>query len=105
MDSPEIETRVKTEIGHQWSRTNAHGVDPRAGLVTPEIIRCRSMYGSQEADIDVWLVLTELAGSRDGYMVVCDQSATQFGLATTTTEGHVAFLGWYGGFWDAFENM
>jgi hypothetical protein len=51
------------------------------------------------------LVLTEVAGSRDGYLMVCDLSAAQFGLAMTTTEGYVAFLGWYGGFWEAFGGM
>ena len=106
MESAEIAARVQAEIGDQWSRSNAHGVDLRSCLVPPEKIRCRSVSSPcQDAELDLWLVLTEVPESRDGYLIVCDQAAEQFGLAMGTTEGHVAFLGWYGGFWDALESM
>lgn len=106
MKSEEIGARVTAEIGDQWGRSNAHGVDLAKSLVAPERIRCRSFVADcREEEIDLWLVLTETPASRDGYLIVCDQSAQKFGLATTTTDGVVAFLGWYGGFWEAFDNM
>jgi hypothetical protein len=106
MESTEVEARVRTEVDGKWTRSNAHGVDLAKSLVAPERIRCRSLdAGAQGEELDLWLVLTEIPESRDGYLIVCDESAKEFGLAMPTTEGYVAFLGWYGGFWDAFEGM
>jgi hypothetical protein len=105
MGSSEIAARVKAEIGDQWSRANTYGVDLRSCLVPPEKIRCRSVSPPSQSELDLWLVLTAVPESRDGYLIVCDQAAEQFGLAMGTTEGYVAFLGWYGGFWDALESM
>jgi hypothetical protein len=106
MESDEIGARVKAKIAGQWSRSNAHRVDLAKSLLAPERIRCRALgTRSQAEELELWLVVTEIPGSRDGYLIVCDESADQFGLATGTAEGDIAFLGWYGGFWDAFESM
>lgn len=109
MEPREIAAQVEQEIAGQWSRSNAHGVDLRRCLVTPRLIRCRNTFPTPDApsprELELWLVLTEIPDSTDGYLIVCDQAAERFGLAITSTEDEVVFLGWYGGFWDAFESM
>jgi hypothetical protein len=103
MNSEEVAAVVKAEIGNRWGESNAHGVDLRTCVVTPE--KKTYVDGISERVIDLWLVLEEDAKERKGYKIVFDEVQRLFGLATTQRNGPDVFLGFYGTFMETLESM
>ena len=103
MESGEILTLIELEIAGDWSHTNAHGVNLRTCLVTPE----KKLYhlhpnGTQE----LWLVLEEDPTTRGGYKIVYDDVRKEFGLATADISDPIDFyLGPYGSFFKTLDAM
>jgi hypothetical protein len=103
MNAEEVAALVKAEIGDQWEQSNAHGVDLRTCIVTPE----KKSYtdGVGEKAYELWLVLEEDPKERKGYKIVFDHEQRLFGLATTQRNGPDVFLGFYGTFLETLESM
>jgi hypothetical protein len=104
MTSSEVTELIVQEIGADWRHTNAHGVDLRACLVTPE----RRTYCDPINDarkFDLWLVLVEHPDTRAGYKIVFDERDRSFGLAMTDQRGCDVFLGSYGTFMETLDAM
>jgi hypothetical protein len=103
MNSQNIRSLIENEIGGNWDQSNAHGIDLRTCLVTPE--RRRYIDAGGRETIELWLVLEEDPSERKGYKIVFDESAGRFGLATTQQNGPDVFLGLYGSFMKTLEAM
>ena len=103
MNAKEVTALVEMEIGDRWEQSNAHGVDLRSCIVTPEKKTYTQWPGGKT--IDLWLVLEEDPKDRKGYKIVFDETKRQFGLAMTQRNGPELFLGFYGTFMDTLEAM
>ncbi len=104
MTQYEITQLIAQEIGSNWGHTNAHGVDLRACLVTPQQ---RSYFDSMDDSrmLDLWRVLEEDPDTHAGYEIVFDEQDRSFGLATTDQHGRDLFLGCYGTFMETLDAM
>jgi hypothetical protein len=79
MTSDDVQSLVRTAIGHDWDRSNLHGVDLRRCLVRPE--KLGVVAAADETDSEVWLVLLEHPEPpRLGYGVAYDEKSGKFGL-------------------------
>ncbi len=111
MTSADLAVLVETEIGDNWSESNAHGVSLRSSLVRPDLIKVidRRVEDGRIHDevIDLWLILEERPKTRDGYKIVYDERARSFGLATQgfKEDSYPVLVGFYGDFWTTFEAM
>src|SRR5215471_12472933 len=56
---------------------------------------------------DVWLILEERPATKDGYIIVFEESRKMFGLASPgfPSDPHRCLDGYYRDFWTAFEGM
>ena len=111
MTTSDVHSLVLAEIGDDWSRTNAHGVDLRSCLVEPRRIQIiwhsiRKGQVTQQTQ-DVWLILEERPATKDGYIIVFEESRKMFGLASPgfPSDPHRCLDGYYRDFWTAFEGM
>jgi hypothetical protein len=106
MTSAEVQAIVKAEIGGDWSQSNAHGVDLRKCLVQPRKVACRNTFPKLHGGkpLELWIVLEETPGRRDGYLIVFDETQRVFGLADWDGETPV-FLGFHGTFLNTLEGM
>ena len=106
MTPDEVRSIVELEIGNDWSRTNPHGVDLRTCLVTPRKVKCRNSFPLLESGraLDLWIVLEETPGNKDGYLIVFDERTRKFGLAAWTEDVPI-FLGYHGSFMNTLEGM
>jgi hypothetical protein len=106
MTPDEVRVIVEAEIGNDWSRSNSHGVDLKACLVTPRMISCRNTFPQLEGGrpLDLWIVLEETPSKRDGYFIAFDERTRKFGLAIGSGDVPV-FLGYHGSFLDTLEGM
>jgi len=105
MISQEVQAFVNMEIGGQWLRANDHVCDISRCLLHPRKVHCKEFDPSGDKILDVWLVLEEVSATGNGLKIVFDEVAGVFGLACPGLDEHLAFLGWYGTFWDAFDAM
>jgi hypothetical protein len=111
MTASDVQSLVLAEIGDDWSRTNAHGVDLQSSIVEPRRIQViwRTVRDGQvtQETREVWLVLEERPVSGDGYKIVFDESRKTFGLASSgfASDPHPCLDGYYGDFWTTFEGM
>jgi hypothetical protein len=103
MNAEEVSTIVKDDIGDRWEQANAHGVDLRTCLVTPEK-KTYTQPVTGEA-IDLWLVPEEDPKTQKGYKIVFDETERLFGLATAQKNGPDVFIGFYGTFMETLESM
>jgi hypothetical protein len=55
--------------------------------------------------LDLWLVLEETPGKRDGYLILYNHEMSQFGLGAWGEGDEIVFLGYHGKFWSTFEGM
>ncbi len=104
MTPEEVSARVKHEIGENWQMSNAHGVDLRRCLVTPEKRQYEDISPGGET-AELWLVLEEDPILRKGYKIVYGESRDEYGLAMRDDKGNDIFLGYYGGFLATLEAM
>ncbi len=106
MTPDEVRAIVEAEIGNDWSRKNPHGVDLRACLVTPRVVSCQNTFPQLEGGrpLDLWIVLEETPGKKDGYLIAFDERKHKFGLADWNGDIPV-FLGYHGSFMDTLEGM
>ena len=106
MTADQVRAMVLEEIGDDWSRTNAHGVDIKRCLVTPRKTRCRNTFPklNKGKPLDLWIVLEETPKQKSGYLIVFDEQKQVFGLADWGEDTPV-FLGFHGSFFDALEGM
>jgi hypothetical protein len=106
MTPDEVRAIVEAEIGNDWSRENPHGVDLRACLVTPRLVSCQNTFPQLEGGrpLDLWIVLEETPGKKDGYLIAFDERTRKFGLADWGGDVPV-FLGYHGSFMDTLEGM
>lgn len=103
MTPEEVSSLVKTQIGVDWSHSNAGGVDLRECLVTPHKFTFISAIDDKPAE--AWVVLLEHPHRGDGYAVVFDELSGEFGLAQFAEGYEPSLLGWYGDFFEALEAM
>ena len=104
MNPEEITAIINTEVGDRWETSNAHGIDLRTCLVTPE----KQTYtdaAESERSFELWLVLEEDPKKRKGYKIVFDDAERLFGLATSQINGPDVFIGYYGTFLETLESM
>jgi hypothetical protein len=104
MTPEEVAIRVKRDIGENWEISNAHGVDLRRCLVTPEKRRYEDISPAGET-VELWLVLEEDPILRNGYKIVYGESRDEFGLAMRDDKDNDIFLGYYGDFLTTFDAM
>lgn len=106
MTSGEVRAVVEAQIGTDWDRSNPHGVDLRVSLVEPRKVRCRNTFPKLNGGrpLDLWVVLEEVPGSKDGYLIVFDERKGAFGLADWTNDT-VVFLGYHGTFLETLDGM
>ncbi len=106
MTAEDVRTLVLGEIGNNWGRSNAHGVNLRECLLpTPQVRTYADLGGSgSQIPTRLWLILEEHPVEHSGYEVVFDEAQQAFGLATQSNEGPV-FLGIYGTFLETLEAM
>jgi len=106
MTSDEVLELVRREISGDWTRTNSHPVDLRKCLVAPRLVKCKNTFPklNKGKPLHVWIVLEEHPGSKDGYLIVFDESRGAFGLADWGAEGPT-FLGYHGTFLNTLESM
>jgi dihydropteroate synthase len=104
MNSSEVSDYVKREIGSDWERSNAHGVNLRACLVQPQRRRFRDSFSECQM-LDLWVVLEETPQTHLGYEIVFDEDNGTFGLATFDKMGDEVFLGYYGTFIETLDAM
>lgn len=99
MTSDEVRAIVESEIGDDRSLTNPHGVVLETCLVSPRLVRCQSHLFQADGGhpVDLWVVLEERPGKKDGYLIVYDERNHQFGLGGWSG-GIPAFLGHHGTF-------
>src|SRR5271166_5656850 len=111
MTSDDVRKRVEAEIGGGSSESSLHGIDLRQCLVRPtltKVIHQRVKDGRIHEEVsEVWLVLEETRGKRDGYKVVFDENSGKFGLATPgfASDPHLCLFGWYGDFMTTIKAM
>jgi len=99
----DISRLIEAEVAGNWDRSNAHGVDLRTSLVSPQ----RKLFRCQTGETrGLRLVLEENPKSRGGYKIVFDEVRGEFGLATADVTNPVDFfLGIYGSFIESFDAM
>ncbi|MFO0797001.1 MAG: hypothetical protein U0804_05950 [Gemmataceae bacterium] len=104
MTSEELRALIEREIGDDWGRSNAHGVDLKRCLVTPVLTEFND-GGSPPIVSQLWLVLKERPEDGSGYKIVyCDQMK-MFGLAVPGSPRPTAVSFYHGGFLEAFNAM
>jgi hypothetical protein len=100
-DEGQLKARVDEGLKHLSSTlrgwAEAHMVEPR------EIAASLDPKGAQRELF--WLVTDDVGVNDSGYRVVFDPRANTFGLVTIVDGGIVWYLGGYGDFNDAVENM
>ena len=106
MTSDEVRAVVVAEIGDDLSQSNAHGVDLRSCLVQPRKVSCRNTFPKLNGGkpLQLWIVLEETPGKRDGYLIVFDDRLRWFGVADWDGDTPV-FLGWHGSFLNTLQGM
>lgn len=105
MISEEITRIIYEEIGDDWQYSNAHGIDLRKCLVTPQKRRFLTNLDSGSEE-EFWLVLEEFPANGSGYKIIFDEESKMFGLATAMKESkRDFFLGIYGSFLETLEGM
>jgi hypothetical protein len=99
MTAAEVRAIIEAEIDGNWSQSNAHSVDLRKCLVQPRKVACRNTFPKLDGGkpLQLWIVLEETPGRKDGYLIVFDEARCVFGLADWDTDTPV-FLGFYGSF-------
>ena len=103
MNATEVTRLIESEIGEDWDRSNAHGVDLKVCLVPPALCRFENCFNPVDS-IELWLVLEEDPQNKGGYMIVFDDSTREFGLAIHGTDQDVSLWS-YGSFLDTLEGM
>jgi hypothetical protein len=106
MTSSEVRALVEAEIGGEWDRVNPHGVDLAVSVVEPRRVRCRNTFPKLDggAPLDLWLVLEEVPGSRNSYVIVFDERNGKFGLGVWSSD-EVVFIGYHGTFMETLDGM
>lgn len=106
MTSAEVRALVEAEIGGDWPQSNSHAVDLRRCLVHPRQVAGRDPLPKLDAGtpLQLWIVLEEMPGAKDGYLIVFDERRREFGLATWDGEMPV-FVGFYGSFLNTLKGM
>lgn len=106
MTSTEVRAIVESEIGGDWSRSNSHAVDLRKCLVRPRKVPCRNTFPKLNGGkpLQLWVVLEETPGTREGYLIVFDEERGVFGLADWSGDTPM-FLGFHGSFLNTLEGM
>src|SRR5262245_22614344 len=99
MTAEEVSEIIDAELQDQAAIQNLHGVELPRCLVPPRRVTCRNTFPQLRGGkaLDVWLVLEEMPGSHDGYVIVFDEINQQFGLAGWNNGG-LSFFGYHGTF-------
>jgi len=102
MTPSEVRRIVESEIGDEWSRTNAHGCNLARCIVEPTLKEYENCFDS--GLIKLWVVLEEDPENLDGYQIVFDEHSRMFGLACLGNQGPI-YLGPYGDFLTTYDAM
>ena len=109
MNANEVKEIIEKEIAGRRVASNWHDVDVRACLVEPRKISAQNTFphpGRPEPKtLDLWLVLEELPGENDGYLILFDQDLHEFGLGIWGKGGGIVFIGYYGSFLSTLQGM
>jgi len=103
MTSLQITELIEGEIGTDWSRSNAHGVNLKVCLVPPLLQEYQDGF-EPEKQVSLWLVLEEDPVSQSGYKIVYSDLENMFGLAVCGHD-YAIFIGYYGTFLETLEAM
>jgi hypothetical protein len=104
MNPTEVTDKISREVGGNWTISNAHGVDLKKCLLNPHAKQL-FVNSFDNSEVHLWLVLEENPTEKSGYKIVFDEKTQMFGLATGSWEGPDMYLGPYGTFLEALENM
>ena len=106
MTAADVRALVEAEISDDWSQSNSHHVDLRQCLVMPRLVSCRNTFPKLAGGmpLELWIVLEETPGKRDGYLIVFDERKRVFGLADWDGDTPV-FLGFHGTFLNTLRGM
>jgi hypothetical protein len=103
MDPAAIQKIVDDEISDDWSRSNLHGVDLRACLVTPSLQIFRS-HPQNTPPWELWVVLEEDPVGLSGYKVAYDADSGTFCVAYGK-QPNASYVGHYGSFLETLDAM
>lgn len=103
MSRDDVRQLIEQQVAGDLDRRNAHGCTIQRCLIKPQKLAFSDPFNSTL--IDLWLVLEEDPETREGYKVVYDDVNEAFGLAITSSEDELVFLGLYGDFLDAYDGM
>ncbi len=104
MDAADVSKLIQLQIAGRQSPPNSHGVDLHRCLVRPvriSVVNRSVLRGKiRDAVEDVWLVLEERPGAREGYQIVFSESGKAFGLVSEGLPSDTLpiLCGWYGDF-------
>ena len=103
MDATAIRALVARDLAKNPGYSNPHGVqgDISSIAATKQVFEDGRSRG---AKIELWLVLRERPDTHGGYIIVCDESRSAFGLAVDGKE-NPAFIGLYGSFTETLAGM
>lgn len=106
MTSADVRAIVEADLQGDDSASNDHGIDLRKCLVEPRRVTCRNTFPQLAGGLplEMWIVLEEMPGQVDGYLIVFDEERGKFGLAVWAEETPV-FLGFHGSFLAALRGM
>jgi len=106
MTSAEVRAIVEGEIEGDSSGSNAHAVDLQKCLVPPRKAVCRNSFPALDdgGPLQLWIVLEETPGRREGYLIVFDEQRRTFGLASWDGESPV-FIGFHSTFLNTLQGM
>ena len=109
MSPEQLRLKIEAEIGGDWTRSNAHGLDLKRCLLREPVLRPYhdSFYDPLKPEAPgnrpvahLWLVLEDDPVGKDGYEIVYDDHDDLFGLAVGGM-----FIGYHGNFVDTLDAM
>jgi hypothetical protein len=97
-----LRSKIESEIeSYQFKHTTPEFA--KSGLIAPKVISCIDPTNDNDEPESYTLVFIE--GDGDGYQIVFDESMNQFGLAVRNESDGYTFIGNYGTFCEALDNM
>ena len=104
MTPDQIKTLVIRELKNDFIAAQLRGVDLARCIVEPALAIFEDARDPEKTH-QLFIVFKEIPDSEEGFHIVCDVNACEFGLTIKGKGLHRVFLGFDGSFRDAFEGM